>query len=318
MKIFLAGGLMLLLSLNGYCWGFFAHKLINYQAVFLLPPEMIVFYKPNIQFLEEHSVDPDKRRYAVQQEGPRHYIDMDTYKGKELPRAWSKAVKQLTQDSLLAHGIVPWWIQVTLQRLTKAFRDKNVHSILKISAELGHYIGDAHVPLHTSSNHNGQQTNQHGIHGFWESRVPELFANSAWDLYNGRAEFVKNPLDRTWTCINESFAASDSVLRFEKMLNDKFSADRKYAYENRDKQVIKQYSSEYATAYDRLLNGMVERRLRQSIQMVASFWYTAWVNAGKPDLNKLNETELNAEEKSELESMEKSWRDGKIIGRSCN
>jgi hypothetical protein len=71
-------------------------------------------------------------------------------------------------------------------------------------------------------------------------------------------------------------------------------------------------------AYDRMLNSMVERRLRQSIQLVASFWYTAWVNAGKPDLNKLGETELNAEERNELESMEKSWKDGKIKGRSCD
>jgi len=29
---------------------------------------------------------------------------------------------------------------------------------------------------------------------------------------------------------------------------------------------------------------MVERRMRQSIYAVASFWYTAWVNARRPDL----------------------------------
>ena len=62
---------------------------INYYAVFLLPPEMMVLYKPNIDFLAEHAVDPDKRRYAVAAEGPRHYIDIDHY-GKypfaELPQ----------------------------------------------------------------------------------------------------------------------------------------------------------------------------------------------------------------------------------------
>jgi len=45
-----------------FCWGFFAHQKINYYAVFLLPPEMLVLYKPNIEFLTEHAVDPDKRR----------------------------------------------------------------------------------------------------------------------------------------------------------------------------------------------------------------------------------------------------------------
>ncbi len=66
-------------SLQCFCWGFYAHKKINYYAVFLLPPEMMVLYKPNIEFLEEHAVDPDKRRYAVPEEGPRHYIDIDHY-----------------------------------------------------------------------------------------------------------------------------------------------------------------------------------------------------------------------------------------------
>jgi hypothetical protein len=55
--------------------GFFAHQKINYYAVFLLPPEMLILYKPNIEFITEHAVDPDKRRYAVAEEGPGHYID---------------------------------------------------------------------------------------------------------------------------------------------------------------------------------------------------------------------------------------------------
>ena len=163
-----------------FCWGFFAHKKINTYAIFLLPPEMLVLYKPNIDFITEHAVDPDKRRYVVQQEGARHYIDIDHY-GKypfeKLPRKWNDAVNQFSEDTLLAYGIVPWWTQVMLHRLTEAFRNKNQATILKLSAELGHYVADAHVPLHANSNHNGQNTNQLGIHGFWESRVPELLAD---------------------------------------------------------------------------------------------------------------------------------------------
>jgi hypothetical protein len=68
------------------------------------------------------------------------------------------------------------------QRLTNAFKEKSVAKILKLSAELGHYIADSHVPLHASSNHDGQSTNQKGIHGFWESRVPELLAERSLTL----------------------------------------------------------------------------------------------------------------------------------------
>src|SRR5690349_13123610 len=89
----------------GFSWGFYGHRLINYRAVFLLPPEMMAFFKPNILFLADHAVDPDKRRYAVEQEGPRHYIDMDTYEGRAIPQAWSNAVKVFSEDTLNTHGI---------------------------------------------------------------------------------------------------------------------------------------------------------------------------------------------------------------------
>src|SRR5215216_892238 len=100
---------------TSFCWGFYAHQKINYYAVFLLPPEMMVLYKPNIQFLSDHAVDPDKRRYAVAEEGPRHYIDIDHYGNfpyADLPRKWNDAVAKYGEDSLAAYGIVPWHIQV--------------------------------------------------------------------------------------------------------------------------------------------------------------------------------------------------------------
>src|SRR5678815_3016514 len=140
--------LAMAISAECFCWGFFAHQKINYYAVFLLPPEMMVFYKPHIAFIAEHAVDPDKRRYAVAEEGSRHYIDIDRYGSypyTALPRNWNDAVAKFGADSLAIHGIVPWHIQVMLGRLTKAFRERNSAGILKNSAELGHYIADSHV-----------------------------------------------------------------------------------------------------------------------------------------------------------------------------
>ena len=46
-------------------WGFFGHKKINRVAVFTIPESSLFkFYKENIDFITEHAVDPDKRRYA--------------------------------------------------------------------------------------------------------------------------------------------------------------------------------------------------------------------------------------------------------------
>ena len=313
--------LFLCITTNGFSWGFFGHKHINYHAVFLLPPEMVSFYKQNIQFLADHAVDPDKRRYAILEEGPRHYIDMDHYGEAPyaaLPKKWNDAVEKHTEDSLVAHGIAPWWIVIMHQRLKKAFQENNASNILKLSAEIGHYIADIHVPLHTSSNHNGQKSDQTGIHGFWESRLPELYAQTQYDLLIGRAQYVEKPLDYIWDRIYESAAASDSVLKIEKKLSASMSSDQRFAFEERNGRVVKQYASAYSMAYHKKLNGMVERRMRSSIFSVASFWYTAWLEAGQPDLRGLGKIEPSVEMLGNIESLQSAWLGGKIIGRSCS
>ena len=318
MKKIITSFLFLSLSLNCFCWGFYAHRKINHYAVFLLPPEMMVLYKPHIDFLAEHAVDPDKRRYAVPEESPRHYIDIDHYGNypyDALPRKWSDAVAKYSEDTLNQYGIVPWWLQTMLFRLTDAFKEKNQAKILKYSAEIGHYISDSHVPLHACSNHNGQYTDQKGIHGFWESRIPELLAEKEWDFFIGKAEYIKNPADFIWTRVLESAAAADTVLKFEKQLTKKYPGDQKYAYEDRNGTIIRQYSSSFSIAYNNQMKGMVERRMRQSIYAVASFWYTAWVNAGQPNLTQLSNREFSPEDLKEFESLNQSWKNSAIKGR---
>jgi len=310
--------LTLCLYLECFCWGFYGHKKINNYAVFLLPPQMLVLYKTHIDFITQHAVDPDMRRYAVAQEGSRHYIDIDhygTYPFEALPRKWNDARDKFSEDSLREHGIVPWWVQTILARLTDAFKEKNQVKILKLSAEIGHYIADAHVPLHANSNHNGQYTNQQGIHGFWESRVPELLADKEWDFFIGKADYIKDPADFIWQRVLESAVAADTVLRYEKELSEQFPSDQKFSFETRNGVVARQYSSAFTKAYDMKLKGMVERRMRMAIYSVASFWYTAWVNAGEPDLTHLSNKEFSADDLKEFENLSNNWRNNKIKGR---
>jgi len=318
MKFFLLISFILLNKTHRPAWGFFGHQKINYYAVFLLPPEMIVFYKQHADFLREHAVDPDKRRYIMAAEGPRHYIDMDhygPYPFDSLPRRWEDAVNKYSEDTLSRHGIVPWWISIMKRRLTSAFKNKNAALILKLSADLGHYIADAHVPLHTSSNHNGQLTGQQGIHGFWESRIPELLADKEWNLYAGRAQYIKDPPAFIWNVVLQSAAASDSVLSLEKKLTQHFRSDQKFSFEERKGKIIRQYSSSFCRAYNEMLNGMIERRMIASIAAVSSFWYTAWIDAGQPDLLSMVPVQFSNTDSLEFEKLQKAWMKGEILGR---
>ena len=298
-------------------WGFYAHQQINRLAVFTLPPEMIGFYKKNIRYITEAAVNPDKRRYTVVDEAPRHYLDIDHYGDSALhkmPKYWNEAVAKYTEDTLKAYGIVPWHINTMYYRLKDAFMLKDPSRILSVSADLGHYIADAHVPLHTTENYNGQLTGQDGIHGFWESRLPELFAKN-YDFFTGKAEYIKNPQLAAWKAIEGSNIHLDSVLLLEKRLSEKFG-EKKFSFETKGKQTIKVYSVEFSTAYHNALSGMVEQRMRDAIKMIGDFWYTAWVDAGQPDLKSLidyvpTEAEL-AQRKKELDE----WKEQRIKARA--
>jgi hypothetical protein len=385
-------------------WGFFAHKRINRLAVLTLPPEMMVFFKKHIDYVTEHAVDPDMRRYATKHEGIRHFIDLDNYGAAPfdtLPRAWLDALAAFTEimvidekgdtlpmygpkakfrpkrdwptpmrnayreliykqvlpfvfeesremnpDSLLAfangfdfgalesrkdqinikkafftenfteHGVLPWNLQQFQRRLTEAFRAKDARNILRLSAEMGHYLGDAHVPLHTTSNYNGQKTGQHGIHGFWESRIPELFADETYDYFVGKPEYIDNTASWFWETVLVSNSMVDSVLDMERALRINFPPDRQMCPDMRLGIMIMAPCRDYAAAYQRILNGMVERRMRQTIHAVSSAWYTAWVDAGQPDLKNIELPPPGKAEEEEELALKKKFEQGKIQGRA--
>ena len=270
-------------------WGFFGHALINRQAVYSLPPEMLTLYKKELAYLAEKSVNPDRRRYAVKGEAEKHFIDLDHYGDSArflLPKYWAGALEQYPEDSLRAHGIGPWSTYLTFLSLTKAFAAKDQTAILRLSADLGHYLGDLNVPLHTTQNYNGQLSGQTGIHGFWESRIPEVQAKK-YSFWVGKASYVNDPQQALWEAVYRAHAQVDSVLKFEKLITEKIPEGQKYSYEERGGQTVRVYSREFTEAYALALNQQVERQMRASIQMIADFWYTAWINAGQPDLSKL-------------------------------
>ncbi|SFC74688.1 hypothetical protein SAMN05421780_10961 [Flexibacter flexilis DSM 6793] len=309
-SVLLVIGFCLLQMQRAQAWGFFAHQRINRLAVFTLPPEMMGFYKHHIVYLTENAVNPDARRYAVKDEAPRHYIDLDEYGDSavyKLPRRWEDAVKKYTEDTLMAYGIVPWQINRMKFQLTRAFKDRNAREILRLSADLGHYIGDGNVPLHTTSNYNGQMTNQKGIHGFWESRLPELFSDN-YDFFVGRAEYVERPQQRAWQAVTEANTALDSVFTFERKLNAEYSPDKKYSYEQRGNVNTLVYSKAYSGDFHRMLGGQVERRMRAAIRMVGDFWYTCWVDAGQPDLNGLVDFKFSKEEQEQMQKEQQEWQ----------
>lgn len=276
---------------------------------------MIGFYKHHIQYITENAVNPDRRRYAVDGEAPRHYIDLDIYGDSaiyKMPRYWKDAVVKYTEDTLQAYGIVPWHINRVRYQLTDAMKVGDVSNILRLSADIGHYIADANVPLHTTENYNGQFTDQYGIHGFWESRLPELFSND-YNLFTGRSTYLDNVQISIWKTVEGAHFALDSVLTIEKTLSNKIRPDKQYTITQRGQSNVKTYSVNYSKAYHKALNGMVERQMKSSIKLVGDMWYTCWVDAGQPNLDSLINYEFSEEELSLRKQELQQWKEANVF-----
>jgi hypothetical protein len=120
-------------------------------------------------------------------------------------------------------------------------------------------------------------------------------ADRTFRYWTGKAGYINDVSGHTWQIVLESALAADTVLKVEKMLSERFSSGRKFAYEKRNGTLIRNYATAYVKSYHSLLGDMVERRMRDAISTTASYWYTAWVNAGMPALNKLQHCKVTDE-----------------------
>jgi hypothetical protein len=252
-------------------------------------------------------------------ETPKHYIDLEKFGAHDsIPRTFSEASLKYKPEFLNEYGTLPWHIQDMMEKLTKAFKGKRKTEILFLAADLGHYIGDAHMPLHTTINHDGQLTDQRGIHALWESRLPEMFGSS-YNYSTVQASYIPDIQKNTWELILQSYKLSDSLLLADKQLRKQFQYGRIFKTDDKGN-ILKNkfnqniYEDAYAEQLHEALNGMVESQLRAAIVCLSSYWYTAWVNAGKPVLTDLDPEYVNKENSEELQKELNKLKYGKLLG----
>lgn len=267
---------------TGTIWGFFGHRKINLMATFILPLPLHSFYRRHLREIQELSVLPDARRYLLDEEAARHYIDLDQYDLNKVSFTnWAQILRKAPEDSLRKHGIVPWHIPVVYQRLVNAFIKKDSLQIIKLSAELGHYVADAHVPLHTSSNYDGQKTGQDGLHSFWESRIPEIL-DKQLDQFSGPANYTPDVQHSSWTWVLASHKQLPLLFSMATKVSLEIKEGEKYSFIQKGQSLIKTPSMKYSLAYHKALNKQIESRFLAAVQHVGDLWYSAWLEAGQP------------------------------------
>ncbi len=271
-------------------WGFLVHKTVHQLAIYELPAEMLPFFYSHMESLVTNAPRPDIRRNQDSSEATKHFIDLEMFGEKaatSMPIKWQEAVKKYSKDSLLKYGYVPYHVIYMKGKLTEALKSKNKDSILFYATDLGHYIADANVPLHTTVNYDGQLTNQRGLHSVWESAIPEIEIGK-YQLYSShKATYLKDPETAIWEAVRRAAKLVPDMLLKEKEVSKGFTEEQKYRVQVRRGRETKSYTTEFIKAYAAALGTTVNDQLRHSADLIADFWYTSWVDAGKPELGSL-------------------------------
>lgn len=316
MGIILRLAIVILITIFCNSWGFLVHRTVHQLAVYELPKGMRPFFYRHMAIGVKYSVRPDQRRNEDSTEATKHYINFEAFGDSaawKMPYSWEEAIVRYSRDSLLKHGYVPYHILFMKEQLSNAFRKGNIDSINFYATDMAHYIGDANVPLHATLNYDGQLTGQKGLHSLWESMIPEILIGEYKLSSRHKAKYLKNPEAAIWSAIRRSFAMVDEVLAKESEVSKQFTDSTKYRVQIRNGRESRSYTSEFATAYSKALGSSINDQLIRTADMIADFWYTAWVDAGKPDLNVLMKPGLSETEKEHLKKELKSFKKNNLL-----
>jgi len=267
----LAAALLLLCIPDAsYAWGNNAQRLIINHAVDTLPFDARAFFEANRDYFIQHVNDTLKLVDKTPTERNNHFIELDKY-GKfpfeALPRSYQAAIAKYSKSKIYATGVLPWQIGVYNAKLTEDLKSGRWEDAKRDAAFLANYVAEAHDPFNTTENYDGKLSGQSGINERFNNvlidRFGSFFPVSAHD-----ASFINDPTDH----------AFDSCLSAHSQVESILLADRKA------KQGLSSYTDEYYDRFYNLTAASLIKQLSDASTDVGSYWLTAWINAGRPQL----------------------------------
>ncbi len=253
-------------------WGRSAHKLVVNQAIDTLPQDVRGFFETSRGVLLQHANDPLDAVAKTPTEKRNDHLYLDKY-GRfpfdALPRNYKAALEKFGKSKLQANGVLPWEIGVYSQKLTEDMRTGHWDEAKLDAAILANYVAEAHDPFSTTENFDGKLTAQTGVNERFGTALIDRYS-SFFPMRPNDAAFINDPTDHAFEVCLGSHSMLETILLADR---NAYVAGKSYSY-----------NDEY---YDRFYNqaaATLIRQLSEASTDVGSYWMTAWINAGRPQL----------------------------------
>ncbi|MCK9421814.1 MAG: T9SS type A sorting domain-containing protein [Bacteroidales bacterium] len=261
-------------------WGYKGHRIINQNTANAFPSHLS-FLKPNwTNILTSYASEADNRKDTDPNESPKHYIDIDNYseflQTGQISQSFDTVVAHHGHAFVIDQGILPWATLITFDSLKACFERRDWQKSALFAADLGHYVGDGHNPLHITKNYDGQFTGQNGVHSRYETKMISRYESQL--VYPAdSAHFITDVSSFVFSYLYFNYQYVDSIL----------IADN-------DARVIagNVTSDAYYLALWTKTGPFTVGLLQHASLSLADLIYTAWVSAGSPVFYPLTVSEL--------------------------
>lgn len=250
-------------------WDETGHRLIVSRAVDALPYPLRAYFDRVERSLQQFVNDPSQwGDHTPTRE--RRFIHLDKYGNypfAELPRDYNEAVRKFRRSTINSRGTLPWTIGTYSLQLEEAFREQRWDDVKLYSAILAFYVAEAHDPFNTTSDSDGEASGQAGVAGRYTRTLVNRYRMFLIVRPSG-AYKINDPTAQAFGMVLEANTWVDNVL-----LSDAQARSGKT-----------EYGEEFYDDFYGAVGAVLLRQLTSASTDVASYWYTAWVNAGRPPL----------------------------------
>jgi len=252
-------------------WGEKAHRKINSSCVEFFPKELNQL-KAWAPILADHGSDADFRKKVDKTEFIKHFIDIDNYDDfnnkHRIEENFEKACQKYGIEKIKKEGALPWTTDSTYKALVQNFKSGNWNHAVLTAADLGHYVGDGFMPLHITSNYDGQLSAQSGIHRRYEETMIDRNIDKI-QFKPFSCHKIKEVRSNIFSYLYVNHSYVGLLLQADS-----------HAY----KQAGNQYNDIYYESLWAASNSFTIKLMEESAETLASLIYTAWVEAGKPKI----------------------------------
>ena len=252
-------------------WGATGHRIINQHAPASFPGGMTFLKTSFATILVDSASAADNRKGSDPNESAKHYIDIDNYSmfltSGKIPMSFDSVKNLYGISFVMNNGILPWATIIAFDSVKACFQRNNFTKAALFAADLGHYVGDGHMPLHITRNYDGQYTSQDGIHSRYETHMINEFSSGI--VYSDDpAQYITNVSSYVFTYLYANYKYVDSVL-----LADNYAVS-----------VAGNYTSNtYYNALWAKTGAFTIKLFKHASWSLANLLYTAWVDAGSPN-----------------------------------